>query len=166
MFFLNRHMVAVVAALTWLGPAVHSQPLSAELRSPWENIADSVILRLPAHGDAVALSVESQPGRSSIENIFVAKLSEAGFTVTLAREEGRRGMPLLRITPVPVSNEGSAKCEARWEAQDGGVTYLGNFDETANTGRGSGDIIGRLVEPLVVIAGAAVIVYLFFTVRS
>ncbi len=128
-------------------------------------------MKIPVPGSgSMALVVEAEKDRSSIENAFIASCEKKGLRVVLTEKKGSVETPLLRISGV-VSLDGPSNevsCDARVEEGESGSRYLGRFyggkkiDEAADRG----SMLERFVEPLVVIAGAVMIVYLFFTVRS
>lgn len=161
-------------AVVWMLPLVaQTENISADASSlQWKKIADSVLIGIPMPPSGrIALVVEAEKDRSLIENAFLATSEKKGLQILLEQEAASQGTPLMRISGIvnvgPASN--NVSCDVRWEEVGGVARYLGRFrggaeDPAADSG--SGTVFERFVEPLVVIAGAVLIVYLFFTVRS
>jgi hypothetical protein len=168
--FANIALAAVIWMLPLMAQSQNNDGADS-LTPQWRSIADSVLtgVRIPVSG-RMALVVETEKDRSLIENAFLASCERKGLRVMLTEEKGSAEAPLLRISGIvnfgPPSNEVS--CEARLESGDGGARYLGRFHgaSMSSAGAGGGSALERFIEPLVVIAGAIMIVYLFFTVRS
>ncbi len=135
-------------------------------------------------GQIFALSVESQHPKTAAENLLLGALKERGAFVRLLTGSGDAEDSVLRVvvlvqeTKLHEMENGWAVrsaetvMDARIETRSGVVPTqklfrrmsadtLGTRDSTART-----SLLERLLEPAVVIAGAILVVFLLFTVRS
>jgi hypothetical protein len=143
------------------------------LKTRWDSIAESVLVRLPNVSARVNLVVETETNQSVIENSFLAGFERRGTAVMIGKEVSPEEVPVLRISGivslmVPTVR---ASCDARWEDANGTVRFLGRFHaengiSPSDDGESDRSTMDRIFEPLAVIAGAVMIIYLFFTVRS
>jgi len=138
----------------------------------WRSIADSVRVRSPQDASGrIILVVEAEKDRSLIENAFLESFGKTDLRLIVTGEHVSADAKVLRISGI-VRLEAPASevtCDARWEEADG-AQYLGRFrsspGEFSRDGSSGATALERFIEPLVVISGAILIVYLFFTVRS
>lgn len=179
----RRFLHTVFLLLVWIVPAASQTSGEDEefLRAHWEEIADSVLTRLGRNNvPDVWLIVDTPTAKTLIENVFLERFQQKGAIIILQGEETGGSVPQLRVSGIHMtrtSKPGEAddaairtECEVRLEKGNGEARFLGRFEKESPAdlpGRASGmNVIDRVLEPLVVIAGAVMIVYLFFTVRS
>lgn len=141
--------------------------------------------------DPVCVSVEGGIARGLVENAFVELLNQRGISTTpQPRGVGRRTLQVA-ILEQTVRYSGLATGEYRREvrtsietrdvsADSSSVEYLGIFNNaavdtvefreefglTASVRDGERTLFDKLVGPVVLIGGAFLVVYLFFTVRN
>jgi hypothetical protein len=130
-----------------------------------------------AQGSQIVLVVEADSGKTMIENAFLESLQHAGFQASVRKLDVSPGTTVLRISDVhlgtgtatmSVSNHDAVpEFDARIE-HEASTRYLGHFAwKGAESGALTTDsVLGKILEPLVVVSGTVLIVYLFFTIRS
>ena len=144
------------------------------LRVQWETLAESIFVRIPSASlGRVILVVEAEKDRSTIENAFLVSFGRKGAQLMITEEKASGETRVLRISGIVTLESPSLQtsCDARWEEGDGSVSYLGRFRSDVpikplENGPPGGTVLERILEPLVVIAGTILVVYLFFTIRS
>lgn len=165
------------------------------LRTQAASVADEAVVRLgsPTTGmEQIAVRVEGGTARSLIENAFLELLTRRGFRTSLvaSQEIGRRSLQVtvldqsVRYTGLlggEYKREIQTAVEARHSTGDSaGVKYLGLFkrldsdtvafrEELGTVGlaqEGERSLFDRLLGPVLLIGGAFLVVYLFFTVRN
>lgn len=155
-----------------------------------EEILDSLSLSSTSTG-RVSLSVRGADFPDILENAMLESLQRRGLSGILTEEVSGGNYTLhLLVHEQRADLEASmgstagrsvkTTLEARVREGDGTARYLGRFfrivSDTTMAGQqavpvsnllgGSGSFLDKIIEPLVVVAGAFLIVYLFFTVRS
>jgi len=143
---------------------------------------------------AVRLSVEEAPLASVVEYAFLETCAERGITVRTAASttENSNHVRILVLEQRAAFDSLDSgvylrtvrtTCEGRFSPGDGGaVRYLGLFEQTTTDSVESREpmpwtrvetipeeepsVFSKALAPLVIISGAALIVYLFFAVRS
>jgi len=146
----------------------------SQLRELGERVVEAAQLNA---GSSVVLAVDAMQRKTIVENAFLASLQRRGINVLLEGERDSVSVPVLRISDVRSGHGGipdavlKTSLDARVEEPVAGtVRYLGHFvSDILDSGVPavqSETILGKILEPLVVISGTVLIVYLFFTVRS
>ena len=175
--------------------AMERKTSTAILRDQAAAIAEEILdsLRLaPASTGRVSISVRGAVFPDIVENAMLEGLQRRGFTGVLRQADVSGGSYSLHLLVLEQRAELEASkesavgrnvrttLEARVGEGDGTDRYLGKFfrivtDTVAareqaggisDLSRESDSFLDRIIEPLVVVAGAFLIVYLFFTVRS
>lgn len=166
------------------------QPLNDQqvIRDLYRTIAEEVIERVDSDSvSGYALTVDSEQSTVTVENAFLEIISSRGRKVQLGP---RRTREMLQLQVAVLSQnvryeslEGgvfrrsiNVSLEMRWQNPgDDSIVYGGILEQakvdtvTARPGQdgdGGRSVVERIIEPAVVIAGAVVIIYLLFTVRS
>ena len=176
-----RHGLLLILAVAAF-PAFAQEPgqegdevvVRSQLRDLGERVVEKAQL---SPGSTVVLAVDAPQRKTAIQNAFLESLQKRGIRVILEGERDSVRVPVLRLSDVRsdrsrmpdvvLKTELDARVE---EPVSGDVRYLGHFVSDAQ-GQGmsvvqSETILGKILEPLVVISGTVLIVYLFFTVRS
>jgi len=164
--FLNIALVLLLLNVPLAAQSESSDEI-AVLKMRWDSVAESVLVKIPGETGNVILAVEERARQSVIENSFIAGLQRRAIAVTLGGMSSE-GAPVLRISGID-ERGGQPSCDARWEGADGSVQFLGRFVANGaftESVEESSTVLERIFEPLVVLAGTVLIVYLFFTVRS
>ncbi len=160
-------------------------------REQAQRIADEVLQQVRFEAEtAVSLRVSGGAYPFIVENAFLAALEAKGLAVSLASDH-----PLLIEVFLLTQNIGyeehprdgwkravTTVCEVRLQSpRKGEARYLGMFEKTdrdvvdqreavAHTTNSDAEkeasVIERIVTPVVLIVGAVIVVYLFFTVRN
>ena len=171
-------LIVAVAAL----PAFAQEPgqegdesaVRSQLRDVGERIVEAAQLN---PGSSVVLAVDAAQRRTIVENAFLESLQKRGVRAMLEGDRDSVQTPILRISDVRWDRSGPPDAVLRTELDarvedpgSGAVRYLGHFvsdtQGKAIPAVQSETILGKILEPLVVISGTVLIVYLFFTVRS
>ena len=174
---VNRSFAHIAFPMMMVWTPVAAQPAGGGdlfvLKTRWDSIAESVLVMVPKVSAKINLMVETETDQSVIENSFLAGFERRGMAVMIGKEASSEKAPVLRISVIVslMAPTVRASCDARWEDANGTVRFLGRFHaENALSPSDDGGLgrttMERIFEPLVVIAGAVMIMYLFFTVRS
>ncbi len=189
-------MLAVLGAMSSAAGEVAAQTEQKSamtvLRDQASSIAEEILdsLRLaPASTGRVSVSVRGGGTHDIVENAMLEALQRRGVKATLRREslvDEPNSLHLFVLEQNVVHD--ASKETAGWNirttlevrvGEEETSRYAGKFSRNVRdtvsgheyTGSGTGlvgsdSFLEKIIEPLVVVAGAFLIVYLFFTVRS
>ena len=167
-------MAALPAFVQEPGPEGDESAVRNQLADLGEQVVNTAQL---SPGSSIQLAVSASRRKTIVENAFLESLQKRGVRVLLKSEPDSVQEAVLRISDVRWERGGppdavlKTELDARVEDPvSGTVRYLGHFTSNEQ-GKGtpavqSETILGKILEPLVVISGTVLIIYLFFTVRS
>lgn len=164
-------------------PAV--QPDVILQNAQFRNIAEELVIDFRVHqGQSFAVTIESQRQKTALENILLEVLKDQGAIGRLLIGNTSKTDSVLRVAVLAqeiVRNDaGNGNIErmsqmivdARIETPSGDVPAQRVFQRSARdtlrteSRQAELTVFERLLEPAIVIAGAILVVYLLFTVRS